>query len=59
VSIVVVVVELGIRAHGVQVAEAGGARGDVGAVGVGHAGRLVDQAAQHAVTRVTHGGSAP
>ena len=43
----------------VQRAQAGGAAGDVVAVVVGHAGRLVDQSAQDALTRVTHGGSAP
>ena len=42
-----------------QAGEADGAGGDVGAVVVGHAGRLVDQAAQDALTRMTHGGSAP
>ena len=51
--------ELRVGAGVVQCAQAGRAAGDVRAVGVGHAGRLVDQPAQHALSRMTHDGSTP
>ena len=47
------------RAGGGQPGEAVGAAGDVRAVGVGDPGGLVEQAAEGALSRMTHGGSAP
>ena len=49
----------GVLSHGGQRGEALRAAGDVLAVGVGHPGRLVEQPAQHAFSRMTHDGSTP